>query len=89
MNIAYTISINSATRERASSAMRWVNNWLCSTISQNCFSNLALSIIEKDLTNTNNTIDSDTTSVRQETICKTVKLTQCKELNEKFTCEQK
>ncbi|KAF0755792.1 zinc finger MYM-type protein 1-like [Aphis craccivora] len=40
--------------------MWWVKNWLCSTISQNCFSNLALLSIEIDLSSINNTIDSDT-----------------------------
>lgn len=49
LNIAYTIPINNATRERASSIMRLLKNWLCSTISQNCFSNLALLSIEREI----------------------------------------
>jgi hypothetical protein len=56
LNIVYTIPFNSATCERAFSAMRQIKNWLRSTMLQDYFSNLALLNIERDFTNN---IDSD------------------------------
>jgi len=49
LNVAYTIPISNVTRKRALSAMRRVKN---SAMSLDSFSNLVLLSIERDLTNT-------------------------------------
>lgn len=49
IQLAITLPVSSATCERSFSAMRRINNYLRSTMSQERFSNMAILNIEKDI----------------------------------------
>ena len=57
LQVALSISISSATRERSFSSMRRINNWLRSSIAQDRFTFLSILNIERDITNKVNVDD--------------------------------